>query len=76
MFRSSLILLAFVTAATAAVAADYSAVVKKMPGLVGYWRFEEESGSRVTDSVGQHYGRIELVQRVADVWSEIPGAGA
>ena len=53
-------------AAASAAAADYPSIVRETPGLVGYWRFEEKSGSTVTDSAGEHYGRVELAQRAAD----------
>lgn len=47
-----------------AAAGNYPAVIEETPGLVGYWRFEEESGSTVTDSAGKHYGRVEMAKRV------------
>jgi len=59
------LLLAVFFAAAGAAAADYPSVVKETPGLVGYWRFEEKSGSTVADSAGEHYGRVELAGRAA-----------
>ncbi len=58
--------IAILTAASFAIAADYPTLVKETPGLVAYWRFEQESGSTVTDSVGEHYGRVELAERVGN----------
>ena len=57
------VLLVVLFCAGSAAAADYPSVVRETPGLVGYWRFEERSGSTVTDSAGEHYGRVELAQR-------------
>jgi len=64
MTRSSLFVAIFLVGLVAS-ASDYPALVKETPGLVGYWRFEEESGSRITDSAGEHYGRVELAERVS-----------
>ena len=52
-------------AVSASAGGDYPALVEQTPGLVAYWRFEEPSGSTVSDVAAKHHGRVELAQRVS-----------